>query len=101
MKPWHLRHLRALIYLAAFVAGGIIVEVSAWDAVSFGQAMVTARQLFGLWSLALLLMSMSAGPLTSVLPWLPLKIHLMYGRRALGDRLQSDIILEFPETKAW
>ncbi len=84
MKPWHLRHMRALIYLMAFIAGGIIIAVSAWDAASFGEAMVTARQLFGLWSLAFLLVSMSAGPLTSVLPSFPLKIHLMYGRRAIG-----------------
>jgi sulfoxide reductase heme-binding subunit YedZ len=84
MKPWHLRHLRTLIYSAAFVAGVVIFAVSAWDAGSFAQAMVAARQLFGLWALALLLVSMSAGPLTSVLPWLPLKIHLMYGRRAIG-----------------
>jgi sulfoxide reductase heme-binding subunit YedZ len=84
VKSWHLRHVRVLIYIAAGVSAAAIAITSAVGAGSFGQAAVTARQLFGLWALGLLLGSMSVGPLTSVLPSLPLKIHLIYGRRAIG-----------------
>jgi DMSO/TMAO reductase YedYZ heme-binding membrane subunit len=49
-----------------------------------GHALIDARQLFGLWALGFLLASILIGPLTSVLPWIPWKSSLMYGRRAVG-----------------
>ena len=45
---------------------------------------VGMRQLFGLWALGFLLAAMMVGPLTSVLPRLPLKAHLLFARRAIG-----------------
>jgi sulfoxide reductase heme-binding subunit YedZ len=83
VKAWHLRHSRTIIYLAAIVAGLAIIATSLVED-SPTQRWVTARQLFGLWALALLLASLIIGPLTSIFPWIPLKVHLMYGRRAVG-----------------
>jgi DMSO/TMAO reductase YedYZ heme-binding membrane subunit len=42
------------------------------------------REFYGLWALALLITAMAPGPLTFVLPWLPMKGHLMLARRAFG-----------------
>lgn len=83
-QPWHLRHIRLLIYFGLGVAIAGILYTSRSDAADVYQACVTARELFGLWALALLVASMLPGPLIFVLPWLPLKGHLMLGRRALG-----------------
>src|SRR5436309_8315846 len=84
MRPWHLRHLRLGLYLAGCCTLMGIAIVSFADATGRAEAVVTLRQLLGLWALGLLLASVIAGPLTSVLHRLPLKIHLMYGRRAIG-----------------
>lgn len=83
-QPWHLRRIRILIYtgLGLVIAG--IAYASGSGAADFYQGCVTARELFGLWALSLLVASMLPGPLIFVLPWLPLKGHLMLGRRALG-----------------
>jgi DMSO/TMAO reductase YedYZ heme-binding membrane subunit len=47
-------------------------------------AWVGARELYGLWALGLLIAAMITGPLVFVVPWLPLKGHLMIARRAFG-----------------
>jgi len=54
------------------------------DAPNPAQAWVQAREFYGLWALALLVTSMLPGPLNFVLPWLPIRGHLVLGRRALG-----------------
>ena len=84
MKAWHFRFARGLIYVGVLVAAVGIGISAKWGESDFGQVLVAARQLYGLWALALLLASMVLGPLTSVLPWLPFKASLMYGRRAVG-----------------
>jgi DMSO/TMAO reductase YedYZ heme-binding membrane subunit len=82
--PWHLRNFRKLIYWAsAAVILGIAV-VSATDGPDAEHGWIAARQLYGLWALALLLASMIPGPLTFVLLWIPFKGHLIMARRALG-----------------
>lgn len=85
MRPWYFRFARSLVYIgcgiAGFAAAAVAISDSPHDA---GQALVEARQLFGLWALGLLLASMIIGPLTSILPGLPLKAPLMYARRAVG-----------------
>lgn len=73
-----------MIYGGAFIAVVAISVLARWGQGDVGQALVTARQLFGLWALAFLLASMILGPLTSVFPWVPLRSSLMYGRRAVG-----------------
>ena len=73
---------RPLIYAASSVAAIAIGLISASD--RFGQRLVTARELFGLWALGLLLASLIIGPLFAVVPRLPLRSPIMYGRRALG-----------------
>lgn len=84
MKPWHFRFARVLIYFGALVAAVAVCISAKWGESDLGQTLVTARQLYGLWALGLLLASMLLGPLTSVLPWMPFKASLMYGRRAAG-----------------
>ncbi len=84
MKPWHFRYARVLVYVGVAVAAAGVGVASAIDSPSLGQTLVAARQLFGLWALALLLGSMLLGPLTGVLPWLPWKSSLLYARRAVG-----------------
>lgn len=81
---WHFRWSRKVIYGGAFVAALVISGSAKWGQPDVGQALVSARQLFGLWALAFLLAAMILGPLTSVLPWVPLRSSLMYGRRAVG-----------------
>jgi sulfoxide reductase heme-binding subunit YedZ len=82
--PWHLSYVRALIGCSAAVAWIGIAVVSWIDSPDAAQAWISARQLYGLWALALLVASMLPGPLGFVLPWLPLKAHLVLGRRAAG-----------------
>ena len=84
MKPWHFRYARMLIGIGATVAAVSIVFSACWGESDFGHFLVNARQLFGLWALGLLLASILLGPLTSVLPWMPFKSSLMFGRRAVG-----------------
>jgi DMSO/TMAO reductase YedYZ heme-binding membrane subunit len=84
-KPaWHLRHLRGLIYAGLFAAIAGMAYTSQANAADVPQAWVEARELYGLWALALLLAAMLCGPLSFVVPWLPIRGHLMLGRRALG-----------------
>jgi DMSO/TMAO reductase YedYZ heme-binding membrane subunit len=83
-KAWHLRHVRLLIYVGLVVAIIGIIFSSFADVKDTTQGWVGMRELFGLWALALMLTAMVAGPLTFVLPWLPLRPHLILGRRALG-----------------
>ena len=74
--PWHIRNIRGLIYVGLFLTiAGIAYSSASW---------VDARELYGLWALGLLIAAMSPGPLNFVLPWLPIRAHLMRGRRALG-----------------
>lgn len=97
-NAWHVRNIRALIYAALFVIVlGIVFSCYA-DAKDVAQVWVGARELFGLWALALLLAAMCAGPITFVLPWLPIRPHLMLGRRALGV---SAFILAFLHVVAY
>jgi len=84
VKAWHFRFARVIIYIGAVVAAVVVAVVSVMDAPDAGQALVGARQLYGLWALGLMLAAMLIGPLTSVLPWFPFKVSLMYGRRAVG-----------------
>ena len=83
-KPWHLQHVRGLIYAALCVTIIGIAASSFWDIKDTAQGWVGARELYGLWALGLLIAAMIPGPLTFVLPWLPLKGHLMLARRAFG-----------------
>jgi len=82
--PWHLKRIRILIYCALIVAVIGIAISSAIETPNAVQGWVAARQLFGLWALVLLLISMLPGPLNFVMPWLPVRAHLVLGRRALG-----------------
>ena len=64
--PWHLRHVRALLYAASVLSAvGVVVACALDDPV---KPWIGARQLLGLWALGLLLASMLIGPLTAV--WL-------------------------------
>jgi DMSO/TMAO reductase YedYZ heme-binding membrane subunit len=83
-NPWHLRKFRGLIYIAIALSAISIALASMYDASDAAHVWIEARQLYGLWALALLLASMLPGPLCFVLPWIPFKGHLMLGRRALG-----------------
>jgi len=83
-KPWHLKHVRALVYAALIAAIIGIAAVSISSAQSATEAWVGARELYGLWALGLLIAAMIPGPLTFVLPWLPFKGHLILARRAFG-----------------
>lgn len=83
-QPWHLRHVRPLVYSALAIAAIGIAYVSVSDARDAIAAWVAARELYGLWALGLMLAAMAPGPLIFVLPWLPLRAHLMLARRALG-----------------
>jgi sulfoxide reductase heme-binding subunit YedZ len=80
--PWHLRHVRALLYAAFTLSGVGVAVVCAMDDPE--KPWIGARQLFGLWALGLLLASMLIGPLTSVFRPFPFRGHLVLGRRAIG-----------------
>ena len=84
MPPWHMRHARPIVYAAGAAAMAAVAVVAWTDSADPGVRLVTARQLFGLWALGLVLASMLVGPLTAVLPWFPLRPTLMYARRAVG-----------------
>jgi sulfoxide reductase heme-binding subunit YedZ len=93
MKAWHFRFARALIYAGAFLAASGIVVASVIGQSDLGPILINLRQLFALWALGLLLAAMLLGPLTSVLPWIPFKPSLMYGRRAVGVAALSFALL--------
>ena len=80
--PWHLRHIRAFLYVAFVISAVGVAMVGGMDDPQ--RPWVPARQLFGLWALGLLLTAMLIGPLTSVLRPFPLRGHLVLGRRAIG-----------------
>jgi len=82
--PWHLKGIRKLVYCALGIALLGIAISSALYSTNASQAWIAARQLYGLWALALLVASMLPGPLVFALPWMPFKAHLIMGRRALG-----------------
>ena len=82
--PWHLKNIRAFIYIGLVIAI-IAVALSCFvGEPDMTVAWVGARELYGLWALALLVCSMLPGPINYVMPWFPLKAHLVLGRRALG-----------------
>ncbi len=83
-RSWHLRFTRGLVYLGAILALAGVAVSCLWDAESPSEAWIAARQLYGLWALGLLVAAMLIGPLTFILPWIPLKAHLALARRALG-----------------
>ncbi len=80
--PWHLRHIRGLLYVAFAISAVGVAMVAGMDDPK--TPWVGARQLFGLWALGLLLTAMLIGPLTSVLRPFPLRANLIIGRRAIG-----------------
>jgi sulfoxide reductase heme-binding subunit YedZ len=80
--PWHLRHVRALLYAAFALSAVGVAVVCAMD--DPDKPWIGARQLFGLWALGLLLASMLIGPLTAVFRPFPFRGHLVLGRRAIG-----------------
>jgi len=80
--PWHLRHVRPILYAAFTLAAVGVGVVCAMDDPE--KPWIGARQLFGLWALGLLLASMLIGPLTSVFRPFPFRGHLVLGRRAIG-----------------
>jgi DMSO/TMAO reductase YedYZ heme-binding membrane subunit len=82
--PWHVRKMRGLTYCFLSVAWIGIAVSAALDSPDPRHAWIAARQLYGLWALGLLVTSMVAGPLSSVLPWLPFRGHLVMSRRAIG-----------------
>ncbi|MBI1371208.1 MAG: hypothetical protein GC159_00375 [Phycisphaera sp.] len=84
MKPWHMRSARGIVYAAGLVAMAAVAIVALMDSDNRGVQLVTARQLYGLWALGWLIAAMLIGPLTMVVPGLPLRPTLMYGRRAVG-----------------
>lgn len=80
--PWHLRHVRPLLYGAFTLSAIGVAVVCAMDDPE--TPWIGARQLFGLWALGLLLASMLIGPLTAVFRPFPFRGHLVLGRRAIG-----------------
>lgn len=76
--------MRGLIYAALTLTIAGIGMASAWDVKDTTAAWVGARELYGLWALALLIAAMIPGPLAFVFPRVPLKGHLILARRALG-----------------
>ena len=82
--PWHLRNIRKMTYVALALTVIWIGYSSVSDAPNAMQAWVAAREFYGLWALSLLVAAMIPGPLGFVLPWLPIRAHLVLGRRALG-----------------
>jgi DMSO/TMAO reductase YedYZ heme-binding membrane subunit len=80
--PWHLRHVRSLLYAAFTISAVGVAVVCAMDDPE--TPWIGARQLYGLWALGLLLTSMLIGPLTSVFRPFPFRGHLILGRRAIG-----------------
>lgn len=84
MRHWYFRHARSFVYFGCGLAAISVAALAYPDLEDMGRALVEARQLYGLWALALLLASMIIGPIVSVLPWLPLKAPLVYARRAVG-----------------
>src|ERR1700731_3525959 len=82
--PWHLRRIRGIIYAALIVALVSIAVSSVLDTPGLSQALVEAREIYGLFALGLLMAAMIPGPLNFVLPWVPFRGHLVLGRRALG-----------------
>ena len=63
MKPWYFRNARNLVYGFTGLVLVLIPVSAAFDSLSLGDMLVAVRQLYGLWSLALLLTAMSIGPL--------------------------------------
>lgn len=82
--PWALKNIRKLIYFAlgiAVIGTAISCVIDVPDA---AHIWIGARQMYGLWALALLVAAMLPGPLSFVLPWIPFKPYLIMGRRAIG-----------------
>jgi DMSO/TMAO reductase YedYZ heme-binding membrane subunit len=82
--PWHLRNIRKFIYVGlAFAIVAVAVSCFVGEP-NRSVAWIGARELYGLWALALLVSSMLPGPINYVMPWFPLRAHLVLGRRAIG-----------------
>lgn len=84
LKAWHLRHARTLIYCVAAVSAIGVAITARSDPPTISAWLVSARELFALWSLGWLLAGLAIGPIVALFPAMPLRIHLMYGRRAIG-----------------
>jgi DMSO/TMAO reductase YedYZ heme-binding membrane subunit len=80
--PWHLRHIRPILYVAFTIAAIGVGVVCGMDDPK--TPWIGARQLYGLWALGLLLTSMLIGPLTAIFRPFPFRGHLILGRRAIG-----------------
>ncbi|MEI6234364.1 MAG: ferric reductase-like transmembrane domain-containing protein [Planctomycetota bacterium] len=84
MQHWHLVNVRGLVYgLLAFMVGGIAYSCFE-DTKTMPEALIMIRQTYGLRAMIFLFTALFTGPLFYVLPWLPLKAHLLKGRRAVG-----------------
>ncbi|MBA3938052.1 MAG: ferric reductase-like transmembrane domain-containing protein [Planctomycetes bacterium] len=83
MLAWLTRHITLLVGIAA--VGTIVgIGITAAYEPTATAAFITARQLYGLTALGVLLGACIIGPLAAVLPRLPGKGVLLAGRRAIG-----------------
>ena len=83
MIAWMVRNITVLVGIA--VAGTMVgIGITSSLEPTAADAFITARQLYGLTALGVLLSACLIGPLTAVFPRLPLKSVLLAGRRAIG-----------------
>ncbi len=83
MTSWLTRHITAIVSVAA---GATIlgIALTAVSEPNTSAALIAGRQMYGLTALGVLLAATTIGPLTAVLPRVPLRGMLLAGRRAIG-----------------
>lgn len=83
MFAWITRHITLLISIA--IAGTVIgIGIASTFEPTTADALVAARQMYGLTALGVLLGACLIGPLTAVFPRMPMRNILLAGRRAVG-----------------